>query len=147
MSTAVLQTNSLDQLQMRLQALRNHFDQHFDRGWLAMIIEDLPLDNSLMPQIRTMLALPVVYADDLPEIRYGVDQLRIFTRELRRHLLPVLRDRLGVSGFNAVRRGRSADERVHRQLLCMTFPHNLRQLEELTDGLAAAVETVTPQPG
>lgn len=138
MATATLQTRSMDAVQIRLEALREHFDRYFDRGWLAMIIDDLPIDSSVVRQIRAMLALPVVYAEDLPEIRYGVDTLRVFATELRRHLLPVLRDRLGVSGFGGLRSSCATDERVHRQFLCMTFPHNLRRLEEMVRDLDEA---------
>ena len=151
MATATLQTRGMDAVQIRLEALREHFDRHFDRGWLAMIIDDLPIDSSVVRQIRDALALPVVYADDLPEIRYGVDTLRVFATELRRHLLPVLRDRLGVSGFRGLRPGQRADDRVHRQLLCMSFPHNLQRLEELVGDLdqaasAAGVSTTAAEP-
>ncbi|MFW5826046.1 MAG: hypothetical protein ACOCVO_00670 [bacterium] len=151
MATATRDTRGIDAVQIRLEALREHFDRYFDRGWLAMIIDDLPIDSSVVRQIRELLALPVVYADDLPEIRYGVDTLRVFATELRRHLLPVLRDRLGVSGFRRLRAGQPADDRVHRQFLCMTFPHNLRRLEELVGDLdqaarAAGVSTTAAEP-
>ncbi len=129
-------TTSTDRVQMALEALRIHFDEHFDRGWLAMTIDDLPIDSSLVRRIREVLSLTVRYEDDLPEVRYGVEQLRTLLTELRRHLAPVLRDRLGVSGF-ALPSGRSRDatSRVQRQLLCVAFPHNLSRLEELTDRL------------
>lgn len=130
-------------VQMHLEAVHDHFDRHFDRGWLAMIIDDLPLDSSVVRQIRGTLSLASVYHDDLPEIRYGIAQLRLFATELRRHLLPVLRDRLGVSGLRRdVTGGRDVDDRVHRQFLCMTFPHNLDRLEELIAALDEAVRTV-----
>lgn len=144
MATATLQTRSIDAVQIRLEALREHFDRYFDRGWLAMIIDDLPIDSSVVRQIRELLALPVVYAEDLPEIRYGIDTLRVFATELRRHLLPVLRDRLGVSGFRGLRSASGADDRVHRQFLCMTFPHNLQRLEELVCDLEETARSASP---
>lgn len=121
-------------VQMNLEALREHFNEHFDRGWLAMIIDDLPLDVSLLRQIRQLLSLTVVYPEDLPEILYGVERLQQFVLELRRHLLPVLRDRLGVSGLSLAR-PRRGDDRLYRQFLCMTFPYNLTRLEELARNL------------
>lgn len=144
MATATLQTRGMDVVQIRLEALREHFDRYFDRGWLAMIIDDLPIDSSVVRQIRELLALPIVYTDDLPEIRYGIDTLRMFTTELRRHLLPVLRDRLGVSGLRPRRLSGGADDRVHRQFLCMTFPYNLQRLEELVRDLDEAARAASP---
>lgn len=128
----------LDTVQMRLEALRDHFDTYFDRGWLAMLIDDLPLESSLVRQIRAMLAISAVYPENLREIAYGVQRIEELVTELRRHLLPVLRDRLGVSGFSRVR-GAAIDDRVYRQFLCLTFPHNLERLEALNDALSDAV--------
>ena len=138
MATITVPKQNLDYVQMHLEALRAHFDVHFDRGWLAMIIDDLPLETTLLREIRGLLALTLVYEDDLPEIRYGVGKLLEFVAELRRHLLPVLRDRLRVSGFAATRRERN-EERIYRQLLCVTFPHNLDRLETLAHDLEGAV--------
>ncbi|MFW5689573.1 MAG: hypothetical protein ACOC1U_08370 [Spirochaetota bacterium] len=143
MSSPAVQTISTERVQMALEALRAHLDQYFDRGWLAMIIEDLPLDSSHMREIRALLSLQVIYAEDLPELVYGVERLESFAKELHRHLVPVLRDRLGVSGFTAGRFGRARDERVHRQFVCMTFPHNLQRLEELTARLSGELAGVT----
>lgn len=144
MPSATIHTRGIDAVQIRLEALRDHFDRHFDRGWLAMVIDDLPIESSVVRQIRELLALPVVYTDDLPEIRFGIDTLRVFVAELRRHLLPVLRDRLGVSGFGGLRSPGGTDDRVHRQFLCMTFPHNLRRLEELVCDLEEAARAASP---
>ncbi len=142
-------TSSTDRVQMALEALRDHYDEHFDRGWLAMTIDDLPVDSSLVRRIREVLSLTVRYEEDLPEVRYGVEQLRTLLTELRRHLAPVLRDRLGVSGFAGTSgRGRDTTSRVQRQLLCLAFPHNLSRLEELTDRLdAEAVVAEAAQHG
>lgn len=143
MATLTLDARTTEQVQTRLDALREHFDRYFDRGWLAIVIDDLPIDSSLMRRIRELVSLGTVYLEDLPDIAYGIGQLRLLIAELRRHLLPVIRDRLGVSGFAASRSGRSADERVHRELLCMTFPHNLDRLDELTTALERALNAVS----
>lgn len=142
MATLTLDARSTEQVQIRLEALREHFDRYFDRGWLAIVIDDLPLDSSLLRRIRELVSLGTVYLEDLPDVAYGIGQLRLFITELRRHLLPVIRDRLGVSGFAAPRSGRSTDERVHRELLCMTFPHNLDRLDELTGSLERALNEI-----
>jgi hypothetical protein len=114
-----------------IAALREHFTRHFDRGWLAMIIDDLPVDFTTIRQIRHLLAVTEIYPEDLPNILYGAEQLLRFAADLRRYLLPVLRERLGVSQL-LPRRARLDDvQRVHHQLLCLSFPHNLNRLDEL----------------
>jgi hypothetical protein len=117
------------------RTLRSHFDAYFDRGWLAMLIDELNIDFTTIRDIRVMLTRHAIYAEDLREIAYGVAQLKAFCKELRRQLLPVIRDRLGVSGLSRARRGMDAAERVQRELLCYVFPHNLARLEELASRL------------
>jgi hypothetical protein len=120
-----------------IAALREHFSRHFDRGWLAMIIDDLPVDFTTIRQIRQLLMVTEVYPEDLPNIRYGAEQLLRFSADLRRYLLPVLRERLGVSRLLPVRPAMDDTQRVYRQLLCFTFPLNLARLDELARQLLA----------
>jgi hypothetical protein len=120
-----------------IAALKEHFGRHFDRGWLAMIIDDLPIDFTTIRQIRQLLMTTEVYPEDLPNIRYGAEQLLRFSADLRRYLLPVLRERLGVSRLLPARPAMDDAQRVHRQLLCLAFPYNLARLDELTHELIA----------
>jgi len=114
-----------------IAALREHFGRHFDRGWLAMIIDDLPIDFTTLRQIRQLLTVTEIYPEDLVSIRYGAEQLEHFAADLRRYLLPVLKERLGVSELLPNRPRFDEVQRVHRQLLCHSFPYNLTRLEEL----------------
>jgi len=132
MADLAVRTPSYASLVAAIAALREHFGRHFDRGWLAMIIDDLPIDFTTLRRIRHLLAITEVYPEDLPDLAYGADQLMQFASELRRHLLPVLRERLGVSGLRPSSYCLDPSERVHRQLLCLSFPVNLERLEELT---------------
>lgn len=138
MSGVVTQAVRLERVEVFMDAIREHFDRHFDRGWLAMIIDELPIEASLVQQIRELLGLRSVYQADIHEVRYGVQRLMIFAAELRRHLLPVLRDRLQISGFTRSFRNDDAG-RIHRQFVAIAFPANLQRLEELTASLAEAL--------
>jgi hypothetical protein len=123
-----------------IAALREHFSRHFDRGWLAMIIDDLPIDFTTLRQIRQLLTVTEVYPEDLSTVRFGADQLRHFAADLRRYLLPVIRERLGVSELLPSRPRLDEVQRVHRQLLCLSFPYNLTRLEELTTELLSLTD-------
>ena len=126
-------------LLVAIAATREHFNRHFDRGWLAMSIDDLPIDFSTLRQIRQMLSVTEIYPNDIDTVRFGAEQLRRFAADLRRYLLPVLKERLGVSGLTPSRSSMDQSERVHRQLLFLSFPHNLARLEELTTDLVACI--------
>ena len=123
-----------------IAALREHFSRHFDRGWLAMIIDDLPIDFTTIRQIRELLSITELYPEDLPSVRHGAEQLLRFSADLRRYLLPVLRERLGVSRLLPTRPALDDTQRVYRQLLCLTFPYNLSRLDELTHQLIAQAD-------
>ncbi len=139
MATIATEVRRLERTEVFLDALREHFDRHFDRGWLAMLVDELPIDSSLVPQIRELFGLRSVYLSDIYEIRFGIERLTTFAFELRRHLEPVLRDRLRISGFT---RSSRDDEigRIHRQFVASAFPANLDRLEELTESLRQSID-------
>ncbi len=124
-----------------IAALREHFSRHFDRGWLAMIIDDLPIDFTTLRQIRQLLTVTEVHPEDLDSVRFGAEQLRHFAVGLRRYLLPVLKERLGVSELLPTRPRFDDAQRLHRQLLCLSFPYNLTRLEELTTELLSLADS------
>jgi len=140
MAYVATQPISMTPLLTSIAALREHFGRHFDRGWLAMIIDDLPIDFTTLRQIRQLLTVTEVYDEDLDSIRFGAEQLQHFAAGLRRYLLPVLKERLGVSGLLPTRPRFDETQRVHRQLLCHSFPYNLTRLEELTTELLSLTD-------
>jgi len=109
------------------------FESHFDRGLIAHLIDDLPIDFGTLREIRQLTSRSAMYADDVHTLRYGVIELETFTGCLRRFLLPVIKERLGVSPLHGHRAGpHDHGQFAHRKLLAYTFPFNLTRLEELT---------------
>lgn len=141
MAETAAENTPVEEILSTIEALRVHFDVYFDRGWLAMIIDDLPIDFTTLREVRQLVSVNEVYPEDLPTIRYGARQLQQFALDLRRHLLPVLRERLGISRLLARPPRLSENERTYRRLLCATFPNNLSYLEELSDRLTGLVST------
>ncbi|MFP4374252.1 MAG: hypothetical protein ACLFPO_07965 [Spirochaetaceae bacterium] len=120
----------------RLGELRDHFEAYFDTGWFAVLIEGSPIQFTTIKEIRAALARHSLYPEDEATLRYGVNLLEQFIVQLRRFLLPVLRERLGISRLLAHPPRLSAQEYVYRQLIAQTFPANLDRLEVLTTDLA-----------
>jgi len=131
-----------ERVRVALFALKSHFNDYFDHGWLAITIDTLPIDRSVLRQVREMLTHTGVYEEDIPELRAGVRRLERFCDEMRRYLMPDLRERLGVSGLLGPRAQRSGADRVQRELFCMTFPGNLERLELLTEALHDALDEI-----
>lgn len=98
------------------------------------------IDFTTLRQIRQLLTVTEVYPEDLSTVRFGADQLRHFAADLRRYLLPVIRERLGVSELLPSRPRFDEVQRVRRQLLCLSFPYNLTRLEELTTELLSLTD-------
>ena len=121
--------------------LREHFEACFDTGWFAVLIEGSPIQFTVIKELRATLARDGLYPEDETTLRYGVSLLEQFIAQLRRFLLPVLRERLGISRLLAHPPRLSAQEYVYRQLVAQTFPANLDRLEELTIQLAGELRT------
>ena len=122
-----------------LASLQAFFAEHFDRGWLTVQLDELPIDWVAYRHVRNTLAITSIYPSDMPGVVACVEALFRFIDDLRRYLLPELRDRLGVSGLTRQRRRLDAVTRVQHELLASVFPHNLEELERRTIGLRNAI--------
>jgi hypothetical protein len=122
-----------------LASLQTFFAEHFDRGWLTVQLDDLPIDRVAYRHVRNTLAITSIYPSDMPGVVTCVEALFRFIDDLRRYLLPELRDRLGVSGLTRQRHRLDPVTRVQHELLASVFPHNLGELERRTIGLRNAI--------
>lgn len=120
-----------------IENIRELFDSYFDRGWLAMSLEGTPLQLNTLREIRQLLDRLHTFPDDHGSRRYAVKLLQQFALELRRYLLPCIREKLGVSGFVGTQQEMDERQQTYRRLLAYTFSFNLERLEELTDLLEA----------
>ena len=144
MSEAALQ--SIDQQSQRdteilriIGELRDVFENHFDRTWFSLIIDGVPIDLRTMRDIRDTLALTSVYPGEEWRIYQGVQELETFCQTVRRFLLPVLKERLGISWLLPARRVKDARQYIVRKFVAFTFPYNLERLRRLTLRLKASL--------
>jgi hypothetical protein len=112
------------------------FESHFDRPWLTKILDDMPIQPDTIKQVRQFLHREESADDNLSDLRAGVEILQSFVSFLEHQLLPVLRDRLGLSGLDPNYRIRDRDTRVLEGMVAYTFPHNLDRLKALCRQLA-----------
>ena len=119
--------------------VRDIFENHFDRTWFSVIIDGLPIDVRIVREIRQMVSLKTLYPGEEWEIYQAVLELETFVVTVRRQLLPVLRERLGISWLFPGRRVRDRNQVMLRKLVAITFPYNLERLRAATlrlkDGL------------
>jgi hypothetical protein len=115
-----------------IRKIRRVFEDHFDRTWFSIIIDGLPIDFRTVRMIRELVALQSIHVGDEWFIYQGAVELGRFVLLIRRFLLPVLKERLGVSRLVPHRIVRDPTQYILRRFVAYTFPYNLDRLEALT---------------
>ena len=115
-----------------IRRIRRVFEDHFDRTWFAIIIDGLPIDFRTIRIIRELVGLESIHVGDEWFIYQAVVELSRFSLLIRKFLLPVLKERLGVSGLMPDRIIRDRYQYILRRFVAYTFPYNLERLEALT---------------
>jgi hypothetical protein len=131
-----------------IREIKQVFESHFDRTWFSIIIDGLPIDFRTLRMIRELTALQSIHLGDEWFIYQSLMELNRFILLVRKFLLPVLRERLGVSGLFPHRMVRDRTQYILRRFVAYTFPFNLERLEtlgaELKQQLLAAYPTLEP---
>ena len=127
--------------------VRDIFENHFDRTWFSVIIDGLPIDFRTVREIREMVSLTTIYPGEEWEIYQGVLELETFVLTVRRQLLPVLRERLGISWLFPGRRVRDRNQALLRRLVAITFPYNLERLRLAAARLKEGLLSFYPRLG
>jgi hypothetical protein len=119
--------------------VRDVFENNFDRTWFALLIDGMPIDTRTIREIRTLVSLRSIYPGEEWEIMQGVEDLEVFIGHVKRFLLPVLRERLGISWLVPGKRARDRTQLIIRKFVAFTFPYNLERLRVLTEKLKASL--------
>jgi hypothetical protein len=128
-----------------IRKIRRVFEDHFDRTWFAIIIDGLPIDFRTIRMIRELVGLESIHVGDQWFIYQAVVELSRFSLLIRKFLLPVLKERLGVSGLMPDRIVRDRYQYILRRFVAYTFPYNLERLEALTADLRASLVSAFPE--
>ena len=127
-----------------IRKIRRVFEDHFDRTWFAIIIDGLPIDFRTIRIIRELVGLQSIHVGDEWFIYQAVVELSRFSLLIRKFLLPVLKERLGVSGLMPHRVVRDRTQYILRRFVAYTFPYNLERLEVLTGQLRSSLLSAYP---
>ena len=119
--------------------LRDVFENHFDRTWFSLIIDGMPIDFRTVRDIRGLVSLTSIYPGEEWQIFQGVQELETFHRTVKRFLLPVLKERLGISWLFPQKRVKDAQQYILRKFVAFTFPYNLERLRRLTQKLKSSL--------
>lgn len=119
--------------------LRDVFENNFDRTWFSLILDGIPIDLRTVRNIRELVSLTSVYPGEEWHILRGIQELEAFHATVKRFLLPVLKERLGISWLLPQKRVRDPHQYILRKFVAFTFPYNLERLRRLTEKLKAAL--------
>jgi hypothetical protein len=122
-----------------LSELKEVFENHFDRTWFSLIIDGIPVDLRTMRDIRDMVSLTSLYPGEEWVVYQGVLELETFCQTVKRFLLPVLKERLGISWLFPANRVRDARQYLVRKFVAFTFPYNLERMRRLAMKLKATL--------
>ena len=112
--------------------LRDVFENNFDRTWFSLILDGIPVDLRTVRNIRELVSLTSLYPGEEWQILRGVQELEAFHGTVKRFLLPVLKERLGISWLLPQKRVRDPHQYILRKFVAFTFPYNLERLRRLT---------------
>ena len=90
------------------------------------------MDFRTIRVIRELATLQSIHVGDEWFIYQAVVELSRFILLIRKFLLPVLKERLGVSGLVPHKIVRDRSQYILRRFVAYTFPYNLERLEALT---------------
>jgi len=117
--------------------LREVFENNFDRTWFSLILDGIPIDLRTVRNIRDLVTRTSIPPGDEWQLMRGIEELEAFHATVKRFLLPVLKERLGISWLLPQRRVKDPHQYVLRKFVAFTFPYNLERLHRLTLRLKA----------
>jgi len=128
-----------DEILRLLGELKEVFENHFDRTWFSLIIDGMPVDLRTMRDIRDVVSLTTLYPGEEWQVYQGALELETFCQTVKRFLLPVLKERLGISWLFPANRVKDARQYLVRKFVAFTFPYNLERLLRLALKLKASL--------
>ena len=112
--------------------LRDVFENNFDRTWFSLILDGIPIELRTVRNIRDLVSLTSIYPGEEWQIMRGIEELEAFYATVKRFLLPVLKERLGISWLLPHTKIRDPHQYILRKFVAYTFPYNLERLARLT---------------
>jgi len=141
-SEAVLEKGSIPlsgdpEILSLIAEVREVFENHFDRTWFSLVLDGMPIDLRTVRDIRSLVSLTEIFPGQEQSLYQGVLELEKFCNALKRLLLPVLKERLGISWLKPKWRVHDPQQYILRKFVAFTFPYNLERLRRVTQRLKA----------
>ena len=122
-----------------IEEIRHLFENYFENRYMAVIIQELPIDFRTLKEIRNLVSIVTIDQDSIMIIQSGINELELFIQNLRNYLLPFIEDRFRISFLHVSPKERRSDSFIIRKFSAFTCPYNICHLENLTGELRSMV--------
>lgn len=114
-----------------LYEVKNSFMDNFDKSWFYIVIDDLPVNLKNIIEIKEALSDSLLYTN-LRELFQIIIKLEWFIQNVRKYLLPVIKEKLRISHLYPSLLVRDRNVYVKRNLIAYVLPFNLENLNKHT---------------
>ena len=120
-------------LSLLVKELLQLLEFYFKQNWFLLLLEDLPGKRLELHEISGLLSFPEISIHDVQKIQDIINLLDHFVHSIKRYLLPVLREKLRISGLSPEKRLKSKEELLRNGLIASVFPDNLKRLSCISE--------------
>jgi len=116
---------SLPQMLKELLYLLNLY---ISQNWFILLLEEMPNSISDINEIHRLLSSKKISIKDTRQLKDIVNSLDQFILNIKKFLLPVLREKLRISGLTPEKQIKSKDERIIKEFIAAVFPDNIERI-------------------
>lgn len=125
-------TEESTSLPLLIKELLHLLKFYFTQNWFLLLLEDIPGNVSEIHEILGLLSYKKISIEDTQKLRDMIILLDHFVIIIKRFLLPVLREKLRISGLSPEKQLKKRDERIKNGFIASVFPDNLKRISHIT---------------
>ncbi|MBN2739107.1 MAG: hypothetical protein JXR70_19160 [Spirochaetales bacterium] len=114
-----------------IKELNEMFSQFFDQTWFYILIDNTDIEQRTLSDILSLLSQEYKLVENNEKLTDLTLLLSKLYSEVSQQVLPVIRERLRISGFQKENIEFGDNEYIRRVLIAKVFPDNLKRLEEI----------------
>ncbi|MBN2531268.1 MAG: hypothetical protein JXB88_00175 [Spirochaetales bacterium] len=124
---------------------------YFSQNWFLILLEDIPGNEPDMHEILGLLSYQTISLEDRQKLKDIIILLDHLVSIIKRFLLPVIREKLRISGLVPEKQLKDRDERIRNGFIASVFPDNLERISLISDKikcyLKCSSEKISNSPG
>jgi len=115
--------------------LAETINQTLNQAWFYKAADNLPINIENLSYIIELFTLNTYYNQDYLKMQEAIALLKNLVTEIKRYLLPVIKERLGISYLTERRHAKKSHEFIYYSFIAYTFPVNLQKIEAFLESI------------